>query len=76
MFGAGRPAWGVNSNSEFFTRLAIVFGDATRTTGSVRHDCLCKPIAMKVKILNWHAVASWTWDAQDDACGICRQDFD
>ncbi|XP_020276105.1 anaphase-promoting complex subunit 11 isoform X1 [Asparagus officinalis] len=31
---------------------------------------------MKVKILNWHAVASWTWDAQDETCGICRMAFD
>ncbi|VAI06511.1 unnamed protein product [Triticum turgidum subsp. durum] len=32
--------------------------------------------AMKVKILQWHAVASWTWDAQDETCGICRMAFD
>ncbi|MCL7048316.1 hypothetical protein MKW94_001086 [Papaver nudicaule] len=25
---------------------------------------------MKVKILQWHGVASWTWDAQDETCGI------
>lgn len=25
---------------------------------------------MKVKIMQWHAVASWTWDAQDETCGI------
>ncbi|KAJ7522078.1 hypothetical protein O6H91_19G082400 [Diphasiastrum complanatum] len=25
---------------------------------------------------SWHAVASWTWDAHDDACGICRMAFD
>ncbi|KAL8527033.1 hypothetical protein ACS0TY_016045 [Phlomoides rotata] len=45
---------------------------------------------MKVKILRilhmnlyilfighvWHAVASWTWDAQDETCGICRMAFD
>ncbi|URD95778.1 Anaphase-promoting complex subunit, partial [Musa troglodytarum] len=31
---------------------------------------------MKVKILKWHAVASWTWDAQDETCGICRMAFD
>ncbi|KAI4994530.1 anaphase-promoting complex subunit 11-like [Hordeum vulgare subsp. vulgare] len=31
---------------------------------------------MKVKILQWHAVASWTWDAQDETCGICRMAFD
>ena len=24
----------------------------------------------------WHAVASWTWDAQDETCGICRMAFD
>uniref|UniRef100_A0A0D3FHH5 Anaphase-promoting complex subunit 11 RING-H2 finger domain-containing protein n=1 Tax=Oryza barthii TaxID=65489 RepID=A0A0D3FHH5_9ORYZ len=31
---------------------------------------------MKVKILQWHSVASWTWDAQDETCGICRMAFD
>ncbi|KAF6167233.1 hypothetical protein GIB67_029871, partial [Kingdonia uniflora] len=25
---------------------------------------------------SWQAVASWTWDAQDEACGICRMAFD
>ncbi|KAH0659354.1 hypothetical protein KY289_028102 [Solanum tuberosum] len=24
----------------------------------------------------WHTVASWTWDAQDETCGICRMAFD
>ncbi|KAI8022634.1 Anaphase-promoting complex subunit 11 [Camellia lanceoleosa] len=24
----------------------------------------------------WHAVSSWTWDAQDETCGICRLAFD
>jgi anaphase-promoting complex subunit 11 len=27
---------------------------------------------MKVEIDEWHAVATWTWSAEDDACGICR----
>ncbi|KAM1707970.1 hypothetical protein PS2_001027 [Malus domestica] len=26
--------------------------------------------------IGWHAVASWTWDAQDETCGICRMAFD
>ncbi|XP_049936312.1 anaphase-promoting complex subunit 11 [Nymphaea colorata] len=26
--------------------------------------------------MGWHAVASWTWDAQDETCGICRMAFD
>ncbi|GER27451.1 anaphase-promoting complex subunit 11 [Striga asiatica] len=24
----------------------------------------------------WHAVSSWTWDAHDETCGICRMAFD
>jgi len=28
------------------------------------------------KNCRWHGVASWTWDAHDDACGICRMAFD
>ena len=30
------------------------------------------PSSMKVKIDEWHAVATWTWNAEDDSCGICR----
>ncbi|KAM2858613.1 hypothetical protein COP2_024129 [Malus domestica] len=26
--------------------------------------------------LAWDVVASWTWDAQDEICGICRMVFD
>ncbi|KAL9277178.1 hypothetical protein ACSQ67_025270 [Phaseolus vulgaris] len=29
-----------------------------------------------VQITIWHGVASWTWDAQDETCGICRMAFD
>jgi anaphase-promoting complex subunit 11 len=29
-----------------------------------------------VKVKKWHGVASWTWDAGDDVCGICRMPFD
>lgn len=25
---------------------------------------------------SWHAVASWKWDVNDDACGICHMPFD
>ncbi|GMP39757.1 hypothetical protein CsSME_00010467 [Camellia sinensis var. sinensis] len=27
-------------------------------------------------ICRWHSVASWTWGAQDETCGICRTAFD
>lgn len=30
----------------------------------------------RVSIKHWRAVASWTWDAGDDVCGICRAAFD
>ncbi|KAF0917258.1 hypothetical protein E2562_017437 [Oryza meyeriana var. granulata] len=36
----------------------------------------CGCTKMKVKILKWHGMASWTWDAQDETCGICRMAFD
>ncbi|KAL8259189.1 hypothetical protein R6Q59_027142 [Mikania micrantha] len=29
-----------------------------------------------VLLIRWHAVASWTWDAHDETCGICRMAFD
>ncbi|CAG9461612.1 unnamed protein product [Pedinophyceae sp. YPF-701] len=29
-----------------------------------------------VKVTTWHAIASWTWNAGDDVCGICRSHFD
>lgn len=30
---------------------------------------------MKVKIKQWHGVASWLWVANDENCGICRAPF-
>jgi anaphase-promoting complex subunit 11 len=30
----------------------------------------------RVEILHWHGVASWTWGAGDDMCGICRAPYD
>ncbi|XP_070017526.1 anaphase-promoting complex subunit 11 [Nicotiana sylvestris] len=32
--------------------------------------------SLKEENRRWHAVASWTWDAQDETCGICRMAFD
>ncbi|PON75818.1 Anaphase-promoting complex subunit [Trema orientale] len=34
------------------------------------------PICSSLLHQRWHAVASWTWDAQDETCGICRMAFD
>lgn len=33
-------------------------------------------MAFEVKVKRWHAVASWTWGAGDDVCGICRAPYD
>ena len=42
---------------------------------SARHRCpdLVRPRNMKVEIEEWHAVSTWTWNAEDDSCGICRR---
>lgn len=32
--------------------------------------------SMKVSIDTARLIAAWTWDAGDDACGICRNPFD
>ncbi|KAG2492827.1 hypothetical protein HYH03_008983 [Edaphochlamys debaryana] len=32
-------------------------------------------MAFEIKVKKWHAVAAWTWEA-DDVCGICRAPFD
>lgn len=37
---------------------------------------LCSRIYCRDQWTEWHAVASWTWDAQDETCGICRMAFD
>lgn len=34
------------------------------------------PPSFRVEVEHWRAVASWTWDAGDDVCGICRAPFD
>ena len=34
------------------------------------------PPEFRVEVQHWRAVASWTWDAGDDVCGICRAPFD
>lgn len=43
-------------------------------------DALCFICFAAITLLyvncRWHAVASWTWDAQDETCGICRMAFD
>ncbi|CAJ1957676.1 unnamed protein product [Sphenostylis stenocarpa] len=40
-------------------------------------NCYCwHRIGDESEDLAWHGVASWTWDAQDETCGICRMAFD
>jgi hypothetical protein len=31
---------------------------------------------MKLHVKKVHGVATWTWNASDDSCGICRYPFD
>lgn len=39
--------------------------------------CSCRLVIFILSVNDrWHAVACWTWDAQDETCGICRLAFD
>lgn len=31
---------------------------------------------LQIRVKSWHAAASWTWNAGDDVCGICRMPYD
>jgi Anaphase-promoting complex subunit 11 RING-H2 finger len=33
-------------------------------------------IRLKVRLKRFHAVASWSWNANDDVCGICQAAFE
>lgn len=35
-----------------------------------------KPTRLRVRLKRFHAVASWTWNANDDVCGICQSAFE
>jgi anaphase-promoting complex subunit 11 len=34
------------------------------------------PIRLKVRLTRFHAVAAWSWNANDDVCGICQAAFE
>ncbi|WRX32800.1 Anaphase-promoting complex subunit 11 [Theobroma cacao] len=59
--------WGVvqGKNEKLVNRVKIC--DYLKTLG---------PLILALHDGRWHAVASWTWDAQDETCGICRMAFD
>ena len=33
-------------------------------------------VALKVRLKRFHAVAAWSWNANDDVCGICQAAFE
>lgn len=35
-----------------------------------------KPSRLRVRLKRFHAVAKWTWNANDDVCGICQSAFE
>lgn len=50
--------------------------NATTTTTTTSTSSASTSSSFRVSIKHWRAVASWTWDAGDDVCGICRAAFD
>jgi hypothetical protein len=51
-------------------RSDLVAEDPTNTTVSGY------PPKLSVRILRFHAVAAWSWNANDDVCGICQAAFE
>ena len=35
-----------------------------------------KPSRLRVRLRRFHAVAKWSWNANDDVCGICQSEFE
>eukprot|EP01102_Stenamoeba_stenopodia_P012706 TRINITY_DN403_c0_g4_i2.p2 TRINITY_DN403_c0_g4~~TRINITY_DN403_c0_g4_i2.p2 ORF type:complete len:116 (+),score=10.33 TRINITY_DN403_c0_g4_i2:47-394(+) len=31
---------------------------------------------VQIKIVDWHGVAAWHWEVNDECCGICQMGFD
>ena len=34
------------------------------------------PVSIKIRLKRFHAVAAWSWNANDDVCGICQAAFE
>ncbi|TKY49240.1 Anaphase-promoting complex subunit 11 [Spatholobus suberectus] len=55
----------------------MLYGKTNKScVAGVKLSCIALSIASNFYCARWHAVASWTWDAQDETCGICRMAFD
>lgn len=51
---------------------------AVRFSSQISKDTcfwLQRMASFSVKIKSWHGVAEWSWDTNDDTCGICRNAF-
>ncbi|XP_075092293.1 anaphase-promoting complex subunit 11 [Nicotiana tabacum] len=62
----------------FLCSLTVIYGEAMlhfyMNFKVLENDQLSSALSLRNR--EWHAVASWTWDAQDETCGICRMAFD
>ncbi|XP_012853788.1 PREDICTED: anaphase-promoting complex subunit 11, partial [Erythranthe guttata] len=55
--------------------LASVNGRFSQIDSNIKPYCL-REQENEGQDFTWHAIGSWTWDAQDETCGICRMAFD
>ncbi|XP_020521529.1 anaphase-promoting complex subunit 11 isoform X3 [Amborella trichopoda] len=64
----------------FLTLNTSIIGGGRGSTGKSRYLCCLRKSggdeSQNTQLTEWHAIASWTWDAQDETCGICRMAFD
>ncbi|KAM3377896.1 anaphase-promoting complex subunit 11 [Capsicum galapagoense] len=56
--------------------LNILSGSYKTLCGIFQSKILAQTGRLTRQFRRWHAVSSWTWDAQDETCGICRMAFD
>ena len=53
--------------------------DSTGTANAAAsNNSIMEPtmIQVKVRVKRFHAVAAWSWNANDDVCGICQSPFE
>lgn len=58
----------------------IAMNNAINTAATSGIDTNCREdsptVTLQIRLKRFHAVASWSWNANDDVCGICQNAFE
>jgi anaphase-promoting complex subunit 11 len=63
----------VNNENELYDKIA---GSATTSQDDNALEPAKVQTTLKVHIQRFHGVARWSWNANDDVCGICQSAFE